>query len=377
MRQIKILEITSFPPPRTGWGVRVELVKKELERRGHECIVLNTGPSRKLESSEYECVHGAIDFLKKIWKYSALGFTIHSHVNGDSPKGMLLALSAQITGLAMGRRGVVTFHAGPDQIYFPRDRSLKWAPVLRLIFSIPYYVVCNNEIVKRRIVEYGIAAQKIVPIAAFSKQYLTFQEESPEPGLKTFMEQRDPLIATYLICREEFHVQDVMQSLVLLKCKWPGLGVVIIGAGDSSAEVQQLAQDYDVNDSIFHAGSVSHNGFMTILQRSRLYLRSHSHDGVCSSVLQALSLGVPVVAADDGIRPESVVTYPVGEVESMADTMHSVLRNRQQARAQVAKPPVRDTVAEETNLLVQVAGGNPKKNRQEAGRETREVIRCG
>ena len=62
----KILEVTAYPPPRSGWAVRVEYVKKQLERAGHACVVINIGASRAIPSTEYETVLGAGDFIRKV-----------------------------------------------------------------------------------------------------------------------------------------------------------------------------------------------------------------------------------------------------------------------------------------------------------------------
>ena len=84
----RILEVTSYPPPRAGWGIRVEFLKKALEVEGHRCVVLNIGTSRLIPSAEYETVLGGSDFVRKVWRYSRRGFVVHAHANGDALKGL-------------------------------------------------------------------------------------------------------------------------------------------------------------------------------------------------------------------------------------------------------------------------------------------------
>ena len=48
----RILEICTYPPPRGGWSMRVELIKKALESQGHKCVVLNTGRNRFIPSPD-------------------------------------------------------------------------------------------------------------------------------------------------------------------------------------------------------------------------------------------------------------------------------------------------------------------------------------
>ena len=120
--RVKILQITSYPPPRAGWGVRVEFLKKRLESEGHICTVLNLGRSRTIPSPEYETVLGGLDYVKKVWRFSRAGFVVHMHMNGESPKGFVLTLLAECINLLWGRRCFLTFHAGIDQPYFPRPK---------------------------------------------------------------------------------------------------------------------------------------------------------------------------------------------------------------------------------------------------------------
>ena len=184
-RPAKILEICSYPPPRGGWSMRVEFVKKQLEADGHACVVLNTGPSRRIPNPEYETVMDPLDFVRKVWKFSRAGFVLHAHVNGDSSKGFVRTLLSQIINLASGERGCLTFHAGVDQIYFPRQKAPALVPLYWLMFAIPRRIICNSDAVKAKIEEYGVKPEKIVPIPAFTRQYLEFTRGSPPGGSRS------------------------------------------------------------------------------------------------------------------------------------------------------------------------------------------------
>jgi CRISPR/Cas system-associated endonuclease Cas1 len=64
------------------------------------------------------------------------------------------------------------------------------------------------------------------------------------------------------------------------------------------------------------------------MQRSALYLRTPITDGVASSVLEALTLGVPVVACENGTRPQGVITYPATDAAVLAQQVEHVLDHR-------------------------------------------------
>ena len=48
----KILQISSYPPPRAGWAVRVEFLKRQLLAEGHDCVVLNIGTGVQTSTEE-------------------------------------------------------------------------------------------------------------------------------------------------------------------------------------------------------------------------------------------------------------------------------------------------------------------------------------
>ena len=153
MRRAKILEITSYPPPRAGWGVRVEFLKNYLQAAGHECVVLNTGRSRKIASTEYESVLSGADYVRKVWRFTRAGFTSHVHINGSTAKGLVLTIAAQMLNLICGKRCALTFHAGVQQVYFPRSQAPLLWPIFWLMFTLPRTIICNSDEVKAKIVE--------------------------------------------------------------------------------------------------------------------------------------------------------------------------------------------------------------------------------
>src|SRR5690606_22221368 len=121
---------------------------------------------------------GGWDYLTKVLRFTRQGFLHHLHVNGATNKGLLLVLAAQLISICFGRRAVLTFHAGTDQVYFPRQKSPARVPLFWLLFKLSRVVICNSVEVKARIVEYGVDPAKVVPIPAFSVQYLQRQSVS-------------------------------------------------------------------------------------------------------------------------------------------------------------------------------------------------------
>ena len=352
-KPIKVLEISSYPPPRAGWGMRIYFLKQEMEKQGHVCQVLNVGKGRFLTGRDFIPVFSGFDYVKKVFRYRLKGYLIHMHLNGDSPKGFVLTTLALLISVLTFRRPVITFHAGPVQKYFPQSKARLLTPLYKLIFTLPRTIICNNEAVKKAIMGYGINGDKIVPIQAFSKQYLNFEKVELKPEVEKFFTEHDPVIASYVFFRPEFFIEDMIHAVAKLVKKYPKFGLVIMGSEMGSEEIQALIKELGIEDHVILAGDQDHDSFLTILTRSKLYLRTPFKDGIASSVLEALSLDVPVVACDNGSRPPSTVTYENRNIDDMASKVEYVLEHHDEVVKNIIHPEIKDTIQDEIKVLGQ------------------------
>jgi glycosyltransferase involved in cell wall biosynthesis len=115
--------------------------------------------------------------------------------------------------------------------------------------------------------------------------------------------------------------------------------------------VQARISQPDLRDRVLVVDDLSHELFLQALARAAVCLRTHISDGVCSSVLEALSLGVPVVATENHTRPPGVITYAPQDVAGLAAILDDVLSRRDEIVMQMPRPEVRDTLAQEAALL--------------------------
>ena len=116
-----------------------------------------------------------------------------------------------------------------------------------------------------------------------------------------------------------------------------------------------VIEQREIRHRIHIVDDLDHDTFLEALGRSTLYLRSHLSDGVCSSVMEALTLGVPVVASENGTRPEGVIRYPAKDSGQLATILATALDRRHELAANVKRPEVADTLRVETDLLVEAA----------------------
>jgi glycosyltransferase involved in cell wall biosynthesis len=347
---MKILEICPYEPPASGWVNRIKLLRKAISERGGKCEILDIGPSRKLSRPDCISVMDGGDYLRKVWAFARRRFSLHCHINGEYSRGLLLALAACLIGRAFGTRCIVTFHAGTDQPFFQGWKRSAVAPLFRLIFALAHAVICNSESVKRVLARHGDPV-KFFPIQAFSVQYLSYRREEFSPELREFIGSRRPLVSTYLCFRDGFFLDVIIDGLGDIAKQWPELGLVIVGTGDRRDSFEEKIRSRQLSANVFLAGDMGHDAFMTLLSQSAAHLRTPVTDGVSATVLEALSLQIPVVASDNGARPPSVVTYRPRDPTHLAERLDWVLRHHKEVVTSLERPEIPDTLSQEVDLL--------------------------
>jgi glycosyltransferase involved in cell wall biosynthesis len=270
-----------------------------------------------------------------------------------------LSLVALGIAAVRGRRSVLTFHAGIEQIYFPRPKYPLLLPVFWSLFGLPRWVICNSEEVKAKIVEYGVPASKVIPIPAFSIQYLEMGGGPLPPEIETFFNRFPKVIFCYIKMRPLFYPELTVESFGRLAAECPDVGLLLCGiAGNMEPgiwpAVQARLASPALKDRVLVVDDLPHELFLQALNRSSLYLRTHLSDGVCSSVMESLSLGVPVVAIENHTRPPSVITFETRDPSAIAALLAEVLSRRAEIAARLERPQMRDTLSEEAQLLTTV-----------------------
>jgi len=135
----------------------------------------------------------------------------------------------------------------------------------------------------------------------------------------------------YFSFRLEYRLQVVCEGMKRFRGACSDAGFIWLGFPDrelSQARALVSTWPEDERRSLLLLGNFSHDEFLTLLTRCSAYLRSPACDGVAASVLEALALGVPVVASENGRRPRGVITYREQDAADMCAKMIYVTKNR-------------------------------------------------
>lgn len=354
MRAKQILQIGNYPPPMCGWAIQTKLVTDELRRRGHRCDVLKINENRRIKDPSYIDVQGGFDYLLKVVRHAFTGYSLNVHVNGQSKKGYILALIAAGTGRLVFRPALITFHGGLDQAYFPREDSAFLRLAFTILFRLAGGIACDDNFVKKAIVEYGIPNGKVTVIETFSPQYLNFHQVQLPEQVESFLATHSPVFFSYVSFRPEYRLPVLRDAMKRFRQYSAGAGFIWLGFPEREMPgAEAFVSDWPTEErqSLLLLGNLQHDEFLTLLGRCSAYIRTPACDGVAASVLEAMVMKVPVVASENQRRPPGTITYAENDADDLFSKLVHVSANREAIVARLQDATSQDNVARMADWL--------------------------
>jgi glycogen synthase len=316
---MRVLQLGPYPPPHGGVQTNVVAIRTYLRRSGISCAVINITRHRKTDADGVYYPENAVQLLRLLirLRYDI----IHLHLGGMLTR-RVLALGLVCT--LMPAKSVLTFHSGgyPST---PEGKSRGPYSFVALVLRRFHRVIgVNREIIeflrKIRVPEHRF--RLIYPHA-----FLAEEEPSgrlPEP-LNSFFAVHRPVLISVGLLEPEYDLPAQIEVLGRIRKRFSDAGLVIIGSGSLEQYLCERIQARPYAEHILLCGDVSHSATMAAIARADLMLRTTLYDGDAVSVREALHLGTPVMATDNGMRPAGVHLIPKCNLEALGDSIEQTL----------------------------------------------------
>jgi len=329
---------------------------------------MNLNENRRVRSPEYVDVQSGWDYFRKVSHHVWRGYAVHVRVNGDTKKGYLLALAALGLARLAGRPALLTYCGGHRQNFFPAPTGSFRYLAFAMLFRIPNRIYCNSERVKQALLTTGIDAGRVLPIPHFSAQYMEFTPAALPDRVETFCSQLDGTFFLYVCYRQEYMLEFLADAMRRFRAQFPKIGFLLVGTSERELEpLRSFFKSEGLEDAVCITGSVSHDLFLTMITRSLAYIRIPLTDGVCSSVLEALTLRVPVLGSHNGTRPDGVEVWQPDSLESLLRLMiEAAAQGREFMAARIPVVPVEDNTRKLADDIEAICLRTPKSDSREA-----------
>jgi glycogen synthase len=298
---LHILQLGPYPPPEGGITRNILAIRDEVVARGHRCSIIAT--SRSSEVRREPDVHhprsaAALLRLLVTLEYDVL----HLHIGGDVSKRVLTLAAA--CGIFGRNRNVLTLHSGA----YPGTSEAKSASVRSVrgsIFRGFSQLIAVNKAIAKVFRRSGVDKERINVIPPYSLRHPDKNIAVPEQ-LRAFREAHSPLLISVGGLEKDYDpffqieaMRDVLQA-------YPNAGLMIVGDGSMRNAVEKTLAEKECADRVLVCGNVEHSVTLHLIESADVLLRTTLFDGDAISVREALFLGTPVVATDNGMRPKGV-----------------------------------------------------------------------
>ncbi|HEX3018647.1 MAG TPA: glycosyltransferase family 4 protein [Chitinispirillaceae bacterium] len=135
---------------------------------------------------------------------------------------------------------------------------------------------------------------------------------------------------------EEKSVETLIRAMAVAREKIPDIGCTIVGTGPLEMQLKKCCDELGVSDIIEFTG-YKENSFEALREMDVFVLPSRT-EGCPIVILEAMAMGLPVVATDVGGNPELVshnyngILVNYGDIQQMADAICGLIINKKKAR---------------------------------------------
>jgi glycosyltransferase involved in cell wall biosynthesis len=325
------VQLGPYPPPHGGVQTNLVAIREYLRSHGHTCDAINLTRFRREDADGVYYPAGAAALMRFLWRLPA--DILHLHFGGDlTPRLLGLALFCT---LLPGRKTVLTFHSGgyPGS---PAGRTA--APntfrgfVLRRLNGL---IGVNPEIAEL-FIRFGVRRDRVRTILPFALQPPDLSLALPE-RLTAFLSAHSPAILTVGLLEPEYDLPMQIDAMGEILESHPRAGLLIVGAGSLEESLRAQIASKPYRDHVVLYGDMPHAVTLRAMVSCDLLLRTTLYDGDSVSVREALYLGTPVIATDNGMRPPGLHLIPASDPARLRDAVCELLSGDR-----VRRPPTGD-----------------------------------
>lgn len=334
---MRVLLLGPYPPPHGGVQTNLVGIRSFLLRHETPCAVINITRHRKAEADDVYYPEGAAQLMRLL---SRLRYDVlHLHIGGMLTN-RLLSLGL-VCAKWPGKKSVLTFHSGgfPSS---PEGQALGPSSFAAVVLRAFDGVIGVNQQIVTFLHRLGVPQSR----TRFISPYVSVANQ-PENGflpkhLESFFVTHDPVVISVGLLEPEYDLPLQITALPRIRDRFPNTGLLLIGSGSLEESLRSQIHSSPCSEHILLAGDVPHSATMEAVRRSGLMLRTTLYDGDALSVREALELGTPVIATDNGMRPAGVRLIPVSDLQGLLSGVDQAMLQPTK-RPQIAK-------ADEANL---------------------------
>ncbi len=242
------------------------------------------------------------------------------HTQGPASLDLIAGIACRMTGVPFVVTRPVMIE---DMNTYPRWRLRIYQAVDRIGLSLARVVVAISDQGMRRLAETNPGVATKLRLVRNGVELTRFK---PKPAVSGNSGEFVVGMVAQLTPQKSW--PDFLSVVHMLHSKGVPVRGLIVGDGPLRSELQRLAAEYSIADRVEFSGFQS--DVRPWLERMDVFLFTSSWEGLSVAVIEAMAMGLPIVATDVAAIREQVhdgangYVRPYGDVTGMADACHTL-----------------------------------------------------
>jgi glycosyltransferase involved in cell wall biosynthesis len=330
---------SEFPPISGGTGYYIYNLSKKLVKRGYKVTVLTRGENKKTYHEELDGI--------SVYRVRFIPvFPFHLQIHGIFINRLLRSLESDFDLLHLHNSNipvvytrlptVVTVH-GTMKRYLKNRKASDLISLVIKAFSNMYISIDSKVI--------GSADRVIAVSAACANElqeyYGVKDSEVIHNGVNTALfipagEEKEPTEPYVLYTGRlspEKGLFDLLESAKRVCGCMPQIKYIIIGKGPLETRLRKLVNTMNLNGNVSFKGYMDQKNLLKYYQNALLNVLTSYSEGFATTLLEAMSVGIPTVATNIPANSEAVVDnetgllVPKNNPESLANAIMTLLKD--------------------------------------------------
>lgn len=371
----RILIVSGIYPPEIGGSATyAELMMRELLKKNFTVEVLTTGEGQILG------VHfvAAVGKFGRYLKFFLAAYTLAKNfdviyaVDSSFGAATIVAFAARlrrkpfvmrVTGDYAWEQGMQRF--GVNELlddFAPLAEPRRYRLAVRILARAERYaakraalIVAPSEYLKRIVETWGVPPEKIqvvfnaVDVPRIAETKKDIREKLGWKGLVVVSAGRLVPWKGFVTLIEAFF--DVLRAV-------PDAKLIILGDGPDKAAIEEKIDAMHLGESVTLPGRMARERLARYLKAADLFVLNTGYEGFSHQLVEAMSLGAPVITTAVGGNVEVIKDKTNGllldynDREMLAEAMKFLLRNKE-ARERLAKAAMEDAEQYTTEIMME------------------------
>lgn len=230
----------------------------------------------------------------------------------------------------------------------PKDRLLP--SLMRLTYPQADHIVTVSRDAGDALAKIiGVATDRVDAIYNATLVDEVFEKSEEQPDHPWFEDDSTAVVLGVGRLKPQKDFKSLIRAFGQVRAKGDDVRLVILGEGDQRSTLKSLANDLGIADSIDLHGFVDNP--YAFMRNADVFVLSSRYEGMPNVLVEAASLGTPVVATDCPSGPRELLNngeggelIPVGDIDAMADAITYQLNHPEKARERLNG--IQDNLAE-------------------------------